>query len=1030
MTSFSIEQVLNRHPLIVNPTTPLIKTIGLMNQSSVASCNLDNDDAKFNSLIHVHTSYALVMADSQLLGIFTERDLVRLTAEGRTLAEMTVGEAMTQPVTTFESTEVQDLFDLLSLTRQQGIRHFPIVDKHNQLLGIITVEAVQRSLQPMDWLRFQRVVEVMSNTSIHALPTVSVRSVTQLMVQHQVSCVVIAEPFQSQENSELETSVENSPLRPLGIITERDIIQFQTLELDLDNIQAQTLMSRPLFLVSPEDSLWAVHQQMQQRRVRRLVVAGERGELKGIITQNNLLQALDPKEMYGVVELLQHQVDQLESEKAKLLQNRARELSEQVKQRTIELESANQELQQEISERQQGEVALRQQIAREHLLAEITQSIHQTLDVERVLQAAVSGLRQLLQTDRVVIFRFHPDWSGTVVAESVAPGWTSIRDSKITDPCFEEHYVEPYRQGRVSAIADFAASDVEPCHQELMANFQVRANLVVPILPREQLWGLVIAHHCCGPRPWKTEEIELLQQLATQLGIALQQAELYQQNTEQAALIDIASDAIFVRDLSNRILFWSQGAERLYGWKAEEVMGKPAPEIFERESLSQLTVGQSMTIERGSWSGELKQLTKAGQEIIVSSRWTLMRDERGNPQSILVVNTDITENKQLTAQLLHAQRLESIGTLAGGIAHDLNNILTPILGFCELLPLKIPHLDQSTEEILELIRTNALRGADIVKQVLLFSRETEAEWESLSLAILLEEVLKLIRETFPRSIVIEEYISPNLWPIHGDATQLHQVLMNLSVNARDAMPDGGKLVISAENFCLDEQYSSYSNLDLEVGNYILVSVTDTGIGIPKNIIDRIFDPFFTTKEPGRGTGLGLSTTIGIVKNHGGVIDVESAPGSGTKFKVYLPASESIAATETLHGETIPSGEKELILVVDDEASIREVTKASLENYNYRVITASDGLEALAIYVQQPQEIEVVVMDLIMPEMDGLTAMRTLKKINPKIKLIATSGLATKEKITAAELIGIQAFLVKPYTAEKLLLNLAQAIAAE
>lgn len=405
-----------------------------------------------------------------------------------------------------------------------------------------------------------------------------------------------------------------------------------------------------------------------------------------------------------------------------------------------------------------------------------------------------------------------------------------------------------------------------------------------------------------------------------------------------------------------------------------------------------------------------------------------MGERQGHPRSILVVNTDITEKKELEQQLLHAQRLESIGTLAAGIAHDLNNILTPILGFTQLLPLKIPNLDESSRELLRIIRNNTLRGAEIVKQVLLFSRGIESEKEFVNLARVLGEVLKLIRETLPKSIGIEEYISPNLWQLYGDSTQLQQVLMNLCVNSRDAMPDGGRLVISAENLRLDEQDVG-RNSDLTVGNYILITVTDTGIGIPKDIIERIFEPFFTTKEPGQGTGLGLSTTIGIVKNHGGAVEIESEHRIGTQFKVYLPAESEIAVTETITGETIPSGRGELILVVDDEATIREVTKATLENYNYRVITASDGLEALAIYAQQPQSIEVVLMDLIMPEMDGLTAMRALKKINPQVKLIITSGLASKEQVTIAESIGIKAFLTKPYSAEKLLLNLSEAISA-
>ncbi|MGL5941277.1 MAG: PAS domain S-box protein [Waterburya sp.] len=681
----------------------------------------------------------------------------------------------------------------------------------------------------------------------------------------------------------------------------------------------------------------------------------------------------------------------------------------------------------DITERKQAELALQQQIAREHLLAKITQAIHQTLDVEQILQSGVDLVRQFLQTERVIIFHFQPDWSGKVVAESVVMESISILESEITDPCFGERYVEPYRQGRVSAITDFQGSDVELCYQELMAQFQVRANLVVPILQREHLWGLLIAHHCSAPRPWQTEEVELLQQLATQLGIAIQQAELYQQNVQQAALIDITSDAIFVCDLSNRILFWSQGAERMYGWRAAEVLENIAHELFQQESLSQLTEAQSIVIEQNNWHGELQQLTKDGREIIVESRWTLITDQQGNPQSILVVNTDITEKKQLEKQLLHSQRIESIGTLAGGIAHDLNNILTPILGFTQLLPLKISNLDKSSLEMLQLIRNNALRGSKIVKQVLLFSRNIETEWELVNLVEVLEEVLKLILETFPKSITIEDFIAQDLWMLDGDSTQLHQVLMNLCVNARDAMPDGGKLFIAAENLRLDEQYFS-TNSNLEMGNYILITVTDTGMGIPPEIVDRIFEPFFTTKKPGQGTGLGLSTVIGIVKNHGGTINLESDRQNGTQFQIYLPASAAITANEVIT-ETPLSGQQELILVVDDEVMIQEVTKATLESYNYRVITANDGIEAIAIYAQQPQAIAVVLMDLIMPEMDGLTAMRALKKINPNVKLIVTSGLATKENITTAESIGIQSFLVKPYTAEKLLFNLNKAIAA-
>lgn len=687
----------------------------------------------------------------------------------------------------------------------------------------------------------------------------------------------------------------------------------------------------------------------------------------------------------------------------------------------------------DISDRKQAEIerqqqiASQQQIAREHLLAEMTQAIYQTLDVEQILQIAVERIRQFLHIDRVIVFRFAPDWSGKIVAESVTSEANPLLESEICDPCLGETYIEPYRQGRVSATVDFIKSDLEPCYKELMAQFQVRANLVVPILQRERLWGLLIAHQCFAPRQWHTEDIELLQQLATQLGIAIQQAELYQKNAQQAALIDIASDGIFVRDLSNRIKFWSKGAERIYGWKAEEVLNRVAHELFYRESPSLLKTALRTTIERGNWQGELKQLTKEEREIVVASRWTSIPDTK-NPQAILVVNTDITEKKQLERQLLHAQRLESIGNLAASIAHDLNNILTPIIGFTQILPIMIPNLKESIIDIMKMIEDNAKRGSEIVNQVLLFSRGIESEWQTVNIEKILTEVLRLIRETFPKSIAIESYISSSLWKLEGDPTQLHQVLMNLCVNARDAMPNGGELIISAENLRLDKQYA-LTNSQIDLGNYILITVTDTGKGIDPEIIDRIFEPFFTTKEPGRGTGLGLSTVMSIIKNHGGTIEVKSDRRSGTQFQIYLPASEA-SATENATDENLPYGAGETILVVDDEAPIREVTRATLETFNYQVITASDGLEAIAVYAQQPQEIKVVLMDLNMPEMDGLTAMRGLKKINPQVKLIATSGLATKEKVSAAESIGIKSFLTKPYTAEKLLLNLNTAILSD
>jgi PAS domain S-box-containing protein len=497
--------------------------------------------------------------------------------------------------------------------------------------------------------------------------------------------------------------------------------------------------------------------------------------------------------------------------------------------------------------------------------------------------------------------------------------------------------------------------------------------------------------------------------------------EAQQKIFEQAALLDVTTDAILVRDLDNKIRFWNKGAERLYGWKASEAIGKNANELLYRqqEILDQLQDIHKSLNESGSWQDELYQVTKSGREIIVSSRWTLVRNEEGKPKSILVVNTDITEKKQLEAQFFRAQRMESLGTLASGIAHDFNNILTPVLAVSQLLPLKLPDLDDQSQELLNMLENSARRGAALVKQILSFAREEDGRRHRVQVRHLLSEVVQIAQQTFPKSIkVINDISNKNLWTVWADATQLHQVLMNLCINARDAMLQGGTLTISAENIFIDEHYARI-DLDAKVGPYIVISILDTGTGIRPEILERIFEPFFTTKELGKGTGLGLSTAMGIIKSHGGFLKVYSEIGQGSQFKVYLPATEG-AQTQQTEDLNLPKGNGELILVVDDELAIREITKTLLEKYNYQVLTARDGVEAIAIYNQHKDRIAVVLMDMMMPSMDGSTTIRALHKINPQLKIIATSGLTSNEKLVEASGVDIKGFLPKPYTVKELL----------
>ncbi|MCG6136829.1 MAG: response regulator [Nostoc sp. LLA-1] len=490
---------------------------------------------------------------------------------------------------------------------------------------------------------------------------------------------------------------------------------------------------------------------------------------------------------------------------------------------------------------------------------------------------------------------------------------------------------------------------------------------------------------------------------------------------EQAALLDITTDAICVRDLENRILFWNQGAENLYGWQTEETLGRNVNEFLYNEASQEVQMALVNVFTKGKWQGELTKVTKAGKEVLVASRWSLVRDPQGQPKSILIVDTDITEKKHLESQLFRAQRLESIGTLASGIAHDLNNILTPILAGAQLLPLKFPDADERTQRLLEILEINARRGADLVKQVLSFARGVEGKRITLQVRHLIVEVSKILKETFPKSIEISTDIPHDLWMVSGDSTQLHQVLMNLCVNARDAMPNGGTLTISAENVWLDENYAQM-NLEAQEGLYIVITVSDTGTGISEEVLDRIFEPFFTTKPVGQGTGLGLSTVIGITKSHGGFVNVYSEMGSGTTFKVYLPA---VGETETPIPEDLTTsiGHGELILIVDDEAAIQDITRISLETHQYQTMIAGDGIEAIALYAKYADKISAVLMDIMLPSLDGIIAIRTLQKINPQVKIIATSGLMSKSRLGEVMNTGTQTFLPKPYTINELLLAL-------
>ncbi|MEW6157238.1 MAG: PAS domain S-box protein [Verrucomicrobiota bacterium] len=490
---------------------------------------------------------------------------------------------------------------------------------------------------------------------------------------------------------------------------------------------------------------------------------------------------------------------------------------------------------------------------------------------------------------------------------------------------------------------------------------------------------------------------------------------------EQAALLDKARDAILVCELDYRITYWNKSAEQLYGWSAQEAFGKTIQELVHQPTADFQNATQ-LLLRVGEWTGEIQHITRLGNKLIIDARWTLVRDSLGNPKSILAIHTNVTDKKNIEGQLLRNQRLESIGTLASGIAHDLNNILAPIMMSVDLL--KMDEKDPARLELLSALEINARRGADMVRQVLSFGRGIEGKRVEVQIKHLLRDIKKVADQTFPKNIQVRTSATAHLWTVRGDPTQLHQVLLNLALNARDALPEGGALELIAENVVLDEQYAAM-HTEAKPGPHVRIEVHDTGIGMPPEILDKIFEPFFTTKEPGKGTGMGLYSSLSIVKSHGGFFRVQSEPGKGTWFALFLPAqTQSSSSAERTLSTDLPHGNGEWILVVDDESAVRQITRQTLEAFGYNVLVASDGAEAVALYAARANEIQLALIDMVMPVMDGASTIQVLKRINQHLQVVAASGLGHEPKAVAA---GARYFLAKPYTAEMLLRTIHDAL---
>lgn len=488
-----------------------------------------------------------------------------------------------------------------------------------------------------------------------------------------------------------------------------------------------------------------------------------------------------------------------------------------------------------------------------------------------------------------------------------------------------------------------------------------------------------------------------------------------------AQMVDRSKDAMIVRSFEEGVTYWNKAAEDLYGWTFDEVAGASFAELlYDTPAVAHLALEH---VNRdGYWTGEQQHKTKSGALITVECRWQLIRNDQGMPTGVFGVNRDVTAVNFERETLARNQRMESIGTLASGMAHDLNNVLTPIL-----LTLGVLERDQTGEanrKLIQSMETSVKRGAQMIQQVLAYARGVEGERKVIDLAKLMGEVLQFSRETLPKNIEVRAHVDEMLWPVTGDATQLMQVVLNLVTNARDAMPNGGHLEVGARNgYGVD---AGRIATDVEGSRYVYVEVVDTGVGIAEEVIGRIFEPFYSTKPIGSGTGLGLSTSQAIAKSHGGRLEVTTTPGHGSRFALILPAlPELILAPAVSDDDVVESAEHfapgdRRLLIVDDEPAILVLFERILRAEHYLVDVAHDGFEAFELVEKATTPYDVIVTDLNMPHMSGEDLALAVSGRGDETRFIFMSGLTVSPSVTNAEIFRRSIFLQKPFQSAALL----------
>lgn len=725
------------------------------------------------------------------------------------------------------------------------------------------------------------------------------------------------------------------------------------------------------------------------------------------------------------VQILHHllstyETTMIKSRELEKTQRQLRDLNTQLEAKVRERTAA---LQAENEERERAQEALAYRLRLEERLAAVS---HRFINVspdgaDAAIQASLQEIGEAIQVDLSSLWLLSPDEATAMQTHLWAEAGVS--------PPYELGAIVPretfawwkYMMGSGEAVSVPDVALLPPdagSGGRRVKEAGVKSLLVVPICAAgDQVVGFLGFAAVRHRKEWLAADTTLVKVVAEVIGKALEHRQGQKLIQEQANLLDLANDAIVVRDMEDRIIFWNRGAEKLYGWPRGAVVGKAAVDLFYKQPEQFSRIRQAL-LEKGEWLEEVRQIDRHGRELTVSKHWTLVRDDGGNPKSVLSIGSDITQRKLLEKKFYQAQKQESLGSLASGIAHDFNNLLAIINGYTEIIAERAsddPDIKKFSNEVLGAGR----RAGHLVRQILTFARQTEPDLRPVDINSLVQEIVSVSQATFPRRITITTNLADRLPALAGDPNQIYQVLMNLMVNARDAMEGPGEIAIR----------TSFSH-SAGGGESICLQVRDTGTGMPQEMQERIFDPFYTTKAKGEGTGLGLSVVDGIVRNHGGTVDVSSVVGRGTTFTLCFPSSEMEEAAPggEKKASAVRAGQKQRILVVDDEAAIREMVALVLEQSGYAVTTAVDGRDALGI-LERDDGFDVIVADYDMPHATGADIFHEILRRKIGAKFILLSGYISPNAIKALRQDGLKWSLNKPLSVQDVLAVVSEAIEA-